>query len=130
VKAYHLRTSEPCEVFSFGYGLELNSIFVPTKNVLVGFVRQNNMSGLIKSYSTVNYCNRAQDIVEGNRNGVEGKIISEFELETKTVNRIGRNGRESKVTTLAEYDGSTDILVKILSGEFVKKGLLCRLLFG
>ena len=84
------------------------------------------MRGKIIPYESY-YCSRAQDIVEGNKNRVQRDVVSELKLEANIIDQIESHYSEKEVKTIVDYDGLTEELVKILSGEFVKKSFLNRL---
>lgn len=127
MKAYHLKTNEPDPYDSIGFEtFNLNSIYVPERSVLVGFIKHSGMRGEIKPYN-IHYCSRAQDIVEGNRNGVLGEVASKLELTADQVDIIASH-QGSDVKTTIEYDSSTQALVGILTGELIRKGLIKRVL--
>jgi hypothetical protein len=117
MESYHIRTSEPDKHDPPGLeSFTLDSIYVPDRKVLVGFIKWSDMRGKILNYSEIHH-ERAQAIVEGNKNGVEGDIISKIDLKNNTIDQIASNVHESEIYTTREYDNSTDVLVGILSGE-------------
>ncbi len=124
-RAYHLQTSEPDQNDPLGVdSFELHSIYVPGRQVLVGFHKWRNESGGdVLNYSEMPaYLNNAQAVVEGKR---AGAVISQFDLDVCTIYRIfSARRKNSRIKTTVQFDGSTDALVKILSGELRKKGLL------
>ena len=133
MKAYHLRTKHRVHdrsLFSFTGSKSLihDSIYIPERKVFVEFSKEEykHKYGYIMR-SDYEY-EKAQQIVEGN-NGAEGEIISEPELESDVVDRIVANSKGicRTVKTRVDYDGSTEDLVRILSGELIKKGLLSRI---
>jgi hypothetical protein len=120
MKAYHIRTNELDSHNPNGTErFILDSIYVPEKYLFVGFTAWYDMCGLIKPYSQSD-CSRAQAIVDRNNDRVQGEVISEFELESSIVEKIESNSRRREIETTLEYDGSTNALVGILSGRFIK----------
>ncbi len=133
-KAYHLRTNEPDshDVMGGFERFDLDSIYIPERSILMGFVKWPNREGKIISYAAY-HCTRADDIIDGNRNGVKGEVVSELELKAEQVNGIisnirGPDKHEFEVKTTVDYNGSTEDLVKILSGEYIRKGFVRRVL--
>ena len=127
MKAYHLRTSEPDRHDPTGFeSFTLDSIYVPDRKILVGFINWHNMRGMILNYSNV-YHNRAQAIAAGNTEPM-GKVISIRDLDSDVVDKIASNAHEAEIKITQEYDGSTEVLVGILSGKLRRRGFLERLL--
>jgi|GEM_PF-5231812 len=124
MKAYHLKTRASDSHDALGVEqYELNSIYVPEKQVLAGYILFGKNNGLIINYSKIQH-ERAQCIVEGNKNDVRGDVISELDLSEDIVEKIFRTKNESEIKVTKQYDGSTDTLVGILSGEYHKRNLI------
>jgi len=127
MRAYHIRTIEPSP-YDIGLGLDtfdLDSIYIPEKKILIGiahYEEHQSNKGTILHYSHLPYTDRAQKIVEGNRDGVRGDVIKELELDDEKIKKISEKRRYNKerVKFNQVFDGSTNKLVKILSG-FMRK---------
>ncbi len=132
MEAYHLKTSEPDSLD--GAGLEyfdLYSIYIPEAKILVGYVANwLSMDGRIVNYSNTSL-NRAQDIVDGSKNGVRGEVLFRMDLDHGVIDRIVSNSNKSEIKITEEYNCSTGQLIKILSGELIsepvkRKGLFAK----
>ncbi|MFH1316678.1 MAG: hypothetical protein ABII01_04115 [Candidatus Woesearchaeota archaeon] len=121
--SYHIRTREKDKHDPMGLSVyTLDSIYVPDKTVLVGIVKQKDLKVMVINYSKIGYCKRAQQIVDGNRYGVQGIVVGEpFDLEEKVVQAIALNKHGSVIKLPREYDDSTKVLVEILSGKYTKR---------
>jgi len=136
MKAYHIKTNEPDSHDALGFErFDLDSIYVPEKAILLGFIDWENSKGLLKNYGGGNssYTPKAEDIINGNRNNVQGKVVSTFDLDEETAEKIIKvsegvqhgphHHKEIKITE--KFDNSTDGLIRILSGESIKKKRMC-----
>ena len=122
MKVYHIFTREPDESSLSGLDhYDLHSIYSP-QSVLVGFVKRHYKNGLIVNYGQP-YAHRAQAIVD-RKKSVRGEVIAKVDLDPGAIVRIAQNHSRAEVLTLREFDGSTDCLVKILTGELVIKNNL------
>ena len=128
MKVYHIKTEEPdpypmilCEFFT------LNSIYCPDKRVLVGFINQKPHRGTILNYTISIHYDGAQKIVDGNKEGVRGKVKETRDLYHETIEKIAKFGErfhDSDIYITKPFDGSIDCLIEILSGELKYKGFL------
>ncbi len=118
VNAYHLRTDEPAADALTGLetGFTLHSLFIPSEGILLGFSVDGKGYGTIRNYSSPEYCERAQAIVDGNRGGVKGKVIGKIKLSDKIIERLYGGVRHVNFRICLEkgFDESTKSLVNIL----------------
>ena len=131
--AYHIHTNEPdpYDVMGGFERFDLNSIYVPEKNTLVGFINWGFPRGKILDYSDLKYTNIAQAIVEGNKGDVEGEVKGTRDLYLETIKKIAEFGEyyhDCEIHITKPFDGSTNCLVQILSGELRPRGVLLRIL--
>ena len=128
MKAYHIKTMErdPYDFMGFEQ-YELNSIFIPDKQALAGYIPWKDNKGIIINYSKV-HNNNAQDIVDGNKNGIKGIVISELDVSEDIADKIFRTKHESQIKVIKQYDGTTSTLVGILSGELIQKSFLEKII--
>jgi len=117
MKAYHLRTIEPDKYDPMSFDtFTLDSIYVPEKKILVGFIDWKNRKGKVLNYTEIHH-DRAQYIVEGNKNNVQGKVISHLELDALSADKIAKNPFEYQVKLTKKFDSQTNTLVEILTGK-------------
>ncbi len=137
MKAYHLKMSE-AQVPEITGGLfesrfPVDTIYVPKKKVLVGFVNHDGEKcGYIVNYTEeyyterkpwaevriVNY-NEAKTVIKGSKDAL-GKIISEIDIDENTIEKIIKYAKikhEKNMTLNNEFDYSTDSLIRVLLGE-------------
>ncbi|TAL47293.1 hypothetical protein EPN87_03250 [archaeon] len=134
MKAYHLKTSEPDPYGNPFESIDLVSLLIPSASILIGYTRDNRVSGRIFSYPYPSkFSKRAQAIVDGGKS-VRGEVISTIELTQETVNEIrcnynptdieevlGYHSKDVKVTEPINEPILTATLVRILSGEIIEK---------
>ncbi len=134
--SYHIRTNEPDKYDSLHLDYCIvDSIFVPSREILVGFLKQEYLKGIIlnydqeQKYDISDYYSRALDIVDGNRNGVRGEVISSISLKTTLVDKIENNTHEHELELISPFNGETERLIEILTGaSFRRNGKMRRAL--
>lgn len=136
MKTYHFRTKEHRGWKEIPYHnvdslIDLTTdclvdfIYTPERKIFVGFERWEDLpKGRILNWSypkhysengrKIFYTDNAQKIIEpeGERTG---KIISEFDLDKRTLNKISSQPNGIKVEIYREFKGSTEQLMGILS---------------
>lgn len=118
MKAYHLQTRERDKYDPMGMEYyRVDSLYVPERRVLVGFLGWKKGSGLILKYSGDKYLSQAEKIVQGNKWGVMGEVIGETDLTERDIVRIQKNENEFSVKLRRSFDRKTETLVDILTGN-------------
>ncbi len=130
MESYHIK---PNELDPFCYNLErferfnLNTIYIPDRRVLVGFIDLKFPKGKIINYNSLVYINRAESILRRNRGDVKGEVIQKIDLKPEIVDQIAKFGERyhnSEISITKPFDGSTERLIQIISGELRPKGVL------
>lgn len=128
MKAYHIKTNEQNDLLFEKFNLD--SIYIPKRNILLCFAKLKNMEGILKNYGgrSSRYISQAEKIINGNKDGVKGEIICKRNLEEEVVEKINQiqetvpcPPQGKKIGLVEEFDNSTDCLIRILSGESIKK---------
>lgn len=132
MKAYHIRTREPdrgliSKCTGLGATFDLDAIYIPEMRVLLGIGYYEGQLGkgkkrneaFVMNYSNQKYIERADCIVNGNRDGVEGSVVSEIPLSDQQASGIAESRKYANKTvkTKKPFDMSTESIVGILSGE-------------
>lgn len=116
---------EICIVGGFE-NLILDAIYVPKRELIVGFIDwcdSGVFKGLIKPYHGSYYTRRAQSMIDGNRDGVQGEVVRKIFPQDSEIEKIAEQARlgEREVGLTQRFDNSTDMFVKILTGEMIRK---------
>ncbi|MFH0868253.1 MAG: hypothetical protein V1831_02985 [Candidatus Woesearchaeota archaeon] len=138
MEAYHVRTEEQRTPGLLCLSLvAMDSLFIPTHQILMGYAQEDARSGEIRSYPSPSlYSSRLETVVTGRKSyqgeQVLGELIADVNLSEELVNRIKQNYHPPTqkdgcylVTRLIrldwDYKGSTKELLYILSAGPVKE---------
>lgn len=125
MKAYHIRT-EGFDPYNPRGTLIIDLLYVPEREILVGFsLLKYGREGVIKNRDSE--LSRAQATVDGNQDGIEGEVVGEIDLNNRTISRIINSFsfcKESTFEMTGDYNGSTECLVAVLSGELRQRRLM------
>ena len=132
MKAYHLRTLEPEPGDHLGLEtFNLDSIYIPEDSFLIGigYDRTHPERKVVSllGYSEEVCLHRAQCIVDGNKEGVRGQVVSEISIDSDMIRKIRDNASkyiDHAVHIPERFDSTTDGLIKILTGSMIKKEYL------
>lgn len=153
MKVYHIKTVERDLHDPMGFDtFDLDSLYLFDKGFLIGFVKSGSKSkkrGILSypPYPSI-YAERIEALLHGKNElrgtPVKGNIIKEIDLDNKALNRIKANYMGNwveqghvyhyrDVKLKREFDGSTEMLVEILSSNLSLmsklEGLAEKLLF-
>jgi hypothetical protein len=129
MRAYHIRT-ERQDPYDPARTLILDSLYIPDRRILLGFkLLKDGEEGVIKNLELD--LGRAQAITDGSQNGIAGEVVGEADLSMGDISRMINSFSFCKGSTFemtGDYDGSTECLVAVLSGELRQRRFAERVL--
>lgn len=121
--AYHLRIKES-RPFVGDKEYLMDAIYLPERDVMFGFLDHGNKEGMMFKYKQQHYLDKANQVIENKR---PGEVVGIKNIHDDIDEFFMFSTSEMKVKTVKDFDGSTDCLVKIINGEYRKKGVFAKL---